>query len=194
MQTEWEKAQEWERDWWGACHNTYGEEQKQLLYANRMGLQTFHDSKSPFNFDLNDISVLDIGGGPVSILLKCTNFSRARVIDSLAFPDWVLARYELARIEFERGQGEHLDETGWDECWIYNVLEHTERPELIIQNARKAAKLIRIFQWIDTGLSAGHLHSLSETQLNDWLDGEGKVELINRGECRGKAYYGIFPC
>ena len=182
----------WERDWWGHCLNTYSEERKQLLYADRMGLRTFHNGKSPYNFDLGGVSVLDIGGGPCSLLLKCINVV-GRVIDPLEFPAWVLMRYQIAGIEFERAQGEHIDTTGWDEAWLYNVLEHTEEPELVIQNARRAARLVRIFQWIDTGLSAGHLHSLTEAQLNNWLDGEGKVEQINRGECRGRAYYGIFP-
>jgi len=32
----WQKAQRWEKDWWGNCTNTFGEETKQLLYANRI--------------------------------------------------------------------------------------------------------------------------------------------------------------
>ena len=101
MSEAWRRAQAWERDWWGDCLNTYSEEEKQLVYANRMGLVAFHDGKSPYNFDLGGMSVLDIGGGPCSLLLKCVNF-RGKVIDPLCFPDWVLARYELAGIEFEQ--------------------------------------------------------------------------------------------
>ena len=29
MITEWKKAAEWEREWWGNCVNTLGEEMKQ---------------------------------------------------------------------------------------------------------------------------------------------------------------------
>ena len=188
----WQAAQEWEREWWGNCCNSLGEETKQLLYANRMGLRTFYDGKSPHNFDLGGTSVLDIGGGPCSLLLKCVNVV-GKVVDPLEFPAWVSMRYQAAGIELKRAQGEHIDTTGWDEAWLYNVLEHTEEPESIIQNARRAARLVRVFQWIDTGLSAGHLHSLTAAQLNDWLNGAGKVEQIDQGECRGRAYYGIFP-
>jgi len=190
--SDWQQAQEWEHGWWDDCANTHSEEEKQLVYARKMGLTTFHDGKSPYNFDLGGASILDIGGGPVSLLLKCVNF-QGKVVDPLRFPDWVLARYELAGIEFERAQGECIEEAGWDECWLYNVLEHTEDPALIVQNARKAAGVVRIFQWIDTGISAGHLHSLTAAQLDGWLGGEGKVEQINRRECKGKGYYGIFP-
>ena len=77
----WQEAQRWELGWWGDCTNTYGEEEKQLLYASRMGLKSFHNGKSPYNFDLDGMSILDIGGGPVSLLLKCINFRKAKVVD-----------------------------------------------------------------------------------------------------------------
>ena len=81
----------------------------------------------------------------------------------------------------------------FDECWIYNVLQHCDVPRKIIQNARKASKLIRIFEWIETGTNEGHIHDLTEKDLNKWLKGEGKVEQLNESGCVGQAYYGIFP-
>lgn len=189
----WQQAQEWEREWWDTCINTYGEEQKQLLYADRMGLRAFHDGKSPYNFDLGGASVLDIGGGPCSLLLKCTNVV-GKVVDSLEFPAWVLMRYQTAGIEFEQVQGEHIEEAGFDEVWLYNVLQHVEDPPEVIRNARQAANLIRVFEWIDTLVNVGHPHSLTEARLNDWLGGEGKVEqFTGRHTCTGTGYYGIFP-
>lgn len=190
---DWEKAQEWEREWWGTCQNSYGEEEKQLLYADRMGLTPFHDGKSPYNFDLGGVSVLDIGGGPTSLLLKCVN-CRGKVIDPLDFPDWVLARYEHTGIEFERKRAEDMHEVGWQEVWLYNVLQHVEDPMLVIANAKRAAKLLRIFEWIDTPTNVGHLHTLTEQWLNEQLAGEGKVEEFHgQANCWGRAYYGIFP-
>lgn len=190
----WQQAQEWEKDWHGSCVNTYGEEQKQLLYADRMGLRTFHNGKSPYNFDLGGISVLDIGGGPCSLLLKCVGVV-GKVIDPLEFPAWVLMRYQAAGIAFEQARGEDIiNEIGYEESWLYNVLQHVEDPAKIIRNARRAAKLIRVFEWIDTQTNIGHLHSLIEVQLNDWLRGEGKIEQFTGGyTCTGTAYYGIFP-
>jgi len=190
----WNTAQEWERDWWGDCLNVYGEEMKQLLYANRMGLRTFHDGRSPFNFDLCGVDILDIGGGPTSILLKCVNRGRCKVIDPLVVPDWVVARYGLAEIELEQVQAEQMTEAGWDEAWIYNVLQHTRNPAVVIRRAQQAAKTIRLFEWIDTPTNEGHPHALSEALLNKCLGGEGKVEVLNgQNTCKGKCYYGIFP-
>ena len=194
MTSNWNDAQEWERQWWGSCQNTYGEEQKQLLYANRMGLRPHHDGRSPYNFDLNGRSVLDIGGGPVSLLLKCTNFNEAWVADPCHYPDWVYLRYDMASIGYGRIAGEDVDTTGYDEVWLYNVLQHTQDPEKIIRNAQRAGRIIRIFEWIETRINEGHPHSFTEAQFNDWLGGEGKVETLNgQANCWGKCYYGIFP-
>ena len=86
--------------------------------------------------------------------------------------------------------------TGYDEVWLYNVLQHTQDPEKIIRNAQRAGRIIRIFEWIETRISIneGHPHSFTEQQLNEWLGGEGKVETLNgQANCWGKCYYGIFP-
>ena len=96
-------------------------------------------------------------------------------------------------IEFYQIRGEMLTtDTKYDEVWIYNVLPHCENPEEIIKIAKEKGKLIRIFEWIDTPIGKGHLSSLTEKQLNEWLGGEGKVEQLN-GIAHGKAYYGVFP-
>jgi len=189
----WLKAQRWETNWWGNCISTFGEETKQLLYARKMGLMFHHDGKSPYNIDMQGKRVLDIGGGPCSLLLKCVNV-KGKAIDPLCPPLWVLGRYASAGIGYQMTAAENINENDWDEVWIYNVLQHVEDPEKVIANAKRAGKLIRIFEWIDTPTNQGHPHSLTEECLNKWLGGEGKVEVL-KGEntCSGKCYYGIFP-
>lgn len=200
MTTPWQKAQQWEKEWHGTCQNSYGEETKQLLYADRMGLKTFHDGKSPFNFDLKGKSVLDIGGGPVSLLLKCENGRHLVVSDPLPVPNWVKERYAAAGIIFYEIKGEDLlkereefnSKLIFDEVWVYNVLQHCDNPQKVIENAKKAGKIIRIFEWIQTEVNEGHLHCLTEEKLNEWLDGVGKTEVLNLPTLKGKCYYGIF--
>lgn len=188
-------AQDFEKDWWGTCQNTYGEEEKQLAYAARMGLSFFHNRKSPYNIDLQGRSVLDIGGGPSSLLLKCENSGFTAVVDPCDYPEWVHQRYEEASISYTKEQGEKIvkPKITFDEVWIYNVLQHTESPETIINNAKAAGKIIRIFEWIDTITNQGHPHSLNEKDLNKWLGGEGKTEMLNQTGLYGRCYYGIFP-
>lgn len=126
--SEWDAAQVWESQWWKSCINTYNEETKQLVYAEKMGLKRSPDDKTPYRFDMEGKKILDIGGGPISLLLKCVNV-KGKIIDPIKFPDWVYARYETAGIEYEIKKGEDIDEQGNDECWLYNVLEHTEDPK-----------------------------------------------------------------
>jgi len=188
----WQKAQKWEEAWWGFCQNTYGEELKQLLYAKKMRLEFFHNGKSPFNIAGTGKKILDIGGGPVSLLLKCLNI-KGKVIDPCNFPKWVELRYMMAGIEYEKIKAEDIKERDWDEVWIYNVLQHVENPQKVIKNAKKAGKIIRIFEWLDTLENKGHPHILTEKKLNEWLGGEGKVEYLeNQNTCTGKCYYGVF--
>jgi len=184
--SQWTEAQEWERDWHGNCVNKVGGEWHQVqTIAPKIGLERIPTIKNTPVFDLGGRSVLDIGGGAASLLLKCINV-KGKVVDPLHFPDWVYARYDCAGIEWEIKKGEDIDEIGYDEVWIYNCLQHSENPKGIIDNARRAGKLIRIYEYINIPICAGHIHTLKEGELNRWLGGEGKVE-------EGKRYYGVFP-
>lgn len=186
----WNEDSIWEKVWWGNCSNTYGEEEKQLVYAEKMGIKTYHNGNSPYNFAVSG-KILDIGGGPVSMLLKCPN-AQGTVYDPCDYPDWIADRYHVAGIFYDKRRGEDINQTGFDEVWFYNVLQHTEDPEKICKNALKAGKLVRVFEWIENGISKGHPHNLTEKGLNEWLEGVGKVEKLNTPTCKGLAYYGIF--
>ena len=160
-----------------------------------MSLAFTPSEKTPYNINLEGKSVIDIGGGPCSLLLKCYNTETLMVVDPLIYPTWVRDRYMQCGILYCQNKGEEFRAEGYDEVWIYNCLQHTDDPERIIKNAQQASDIIRIFEWIDTSISDGHLHTLTEDKLNKWLDGNGKVGVLN-GEngCRGKYYTGVFPC
>lgn len=194
MQDQWKKAQEFETNWWGDFLNTYGEEEKQLTYARKMGLTFHHNGNSPYNIDLKGAHVLDIGGAATSLLLKCVNRGECIVIDPMPIPQWAKDRYSSGKIDFLPYQGER--EVAWggafDEVWIYNVLQHTEDPAKICANARKWGKIVRIFEWIGIKDEHGHPHELTEKGLNEWMGGQGKVELLNQHTLRGNCYYGVF--
>lgn len=197
----WEDDQKWEQRWWGDCLNTWGEEQKQRHYAERMGLVELSNSQFSFYYNLDGKTILDIGGGPVSLLLKCVNFGVSMVIDPLSYPEWIAARYKAAGIDYYQMKGEDLDIAldrpdsadyvvfgKFDEVWIYNVLQHVVDPKKIIQNARRAGKIIRLFEWLEIGIAPGHPHNLLEDKMNEWLGGQGKTGFSGGG----KEYYGIF--
>lgn len=185
---------EYEIDWWGTCGNTLQEEQKQLVYAARMGLVAQWGVGHPPVFDLAGRSVIDIGGGPVSLLLKCVNRGRAIVADPAEWPAWVLGRYEAEGIEFWKMPGESESLTGYtiDEAWIYNVLQHVDDPALVITRARALVSTIRIFEWVDIAPYPGHPHMLTQEDLEEWLGAPGFTAQINESGASGRAFYGVF--
>ncbi len=198
-------AQDWERNWHGACTNSFGEEAKQISYAHRMGLinQPLY-GKWPV-YDLNGASVLDLGGGPSSLLLKCVNGWGA-VVDPCLYPEWVADRYEAA------GQHNHPEyeaatifyhvepaetfvgpyDTKLSECWQYNVGQHVLDPEALIATAKRCAHVLRIFEWIETETNVGHPHCLHAHELDQWIGGTGTVEMIDENGAVGLCYYGCF--
>lgn len=182
---------------WGDCLNTHHEEGKQFIAASRMGLYAITNCAYPPTYDIGGRNVLDIGGGPVSLLLKCINRgSKCAVVDPLLAetPSWVFARYFHANIEVIPNRAEALiDRVGWyDEAWLYNVLQHVDDPAQIVRNALISAKYVRIFDWLDVPPYPGHPNELHRDDLDNWFGGRGYVSDINENGAVGKGYYGVF--
>lgn len=195
--SEWQQSQLFEAEWWGGCFNTYGEETKQLVYADRMGLTPLQiNGQGPY-FDLKGKNVLDLGGGPVSLLLKTINGKNLTVVDPCRYPPWIDTRYQAANINYTvYGAENYITDEVFDECWIYNVLQHVIDPESVIITAKKYSKLVRIFEWINVPAHDGHPHELFYTDLIRWLGGDpwlASVSDLNENGCVGRAFYGVFP-
>ena len=178
---------EFERQFWGDCCNTFGEDRKHYVYARFMELVP-----SGFHFDAKGKRILDIGGGPTSMLLKCTNLGGGLVVDPICYPQWTVARYATKNIRVQVSGGEDVDERDWDEAWIYNCLQHTEDPKRIIKNALRAAPVLRLFEWIDIPAHEGHPVMLTKELLDEWIGHEGIVCELNESGCVGKAYANVW--
>ena len=186
----WGQTQLIEQRWWGNCVNTHEEEIKQQVYAEKMGLERFA-CYGRFQFPMDGKSIVDIGGGPVSLLLKCTNV-RGTVVDPFRYPAWVASRYLTAGIRVITAKAEDFDETGWDEAWMYNVLQHVDDPGKVVAGARRASRVLRVFDWIDIPQQGPHRHVLTKEMLDDLYKGSGTVEPMSADGCYGSAYYGVF--
>lgn len=186
--------QELERSWWGDCGNTFHEEQKQLVYAARMGLVAEWGGAHPPEFDLAGRSVVDVGGGPCSLLLKTRSAGRRLVIDPCRYPFWVYERYQQCGIEVltEPGETWDSDET-FSEGWVYNVMQHVEDPEEFIHAVCANVRVVRLFEWVNIPAYDGHPHELLAADFEDWLGPGGTVEDINQDGAVGTAFYGVFP-
>ncbi|NBU70550.1 MAG: hypothetical protein EBS53_03740 [Bacteroidetes bacterium] len=183
-----EEKYKFESEFWGDCCNTFGEDQKHYIYGNLMGL-----TGSYFSYDAAGKRILDIGGGPSSILLKTVNLKEGKVCDPIKYPDWTVQRYASKNISVQVIRGEDINEKGWDEVWLYNVLQHTDDPERIVQNAKKAASILRIFEWVDIPAHTGHPQMLTQENLDKWVGQKGKIgELNGQNNCYGKCFYGCF--
>ena len=179
---------EFEKAYWGDCCNTFDEDQKHYVYGNLMGLKRTH-----YSFDVGNKTILDIGSGPTSMLLKTRNLKAGRVVDPIAYPQWTRDRYAMKNIDVVVDIGENVAESGWDEVWIYNCLQHAEDPERIIANARRAGAVLRFFEWIDIPAHDGHPWMLTEELLNQWIGAKGGTCQLAQSGCYGRAYYGVFP-
>jgi hypothetical protein len=175
-----------ESQYWGDCCNTFDEDQKHYVYARYMGLH-----QVGYGFSLSGKSVLDIGGGPTSMLLKSKGLGRALVVDPLQYPQWTYARYEAHGVECLVMRGEDVVEEGFDECWIYNCLQHTDDPALIIRNALRAAKVLRIFEWVDIEPHDGHPQMITKKMLDEAIGREGRLVHLAEAGCFGLAYFNI---
>ena len=187
---------DWEREWWGTCGNTFHEEQKQIVYAQLMGLRSLPNVGHPPTYDLKGLSVVDLGGGPVSLLLKCENSASAlSVVDPCAYPDWVKARYEACGIAYFQQRAEDFHCSAYDEVWLYNVLQHVEDPEKVVAMAKQARRVVRVFEWIDIPAYQGHPHELKADVLADWFDGSAEWDVYDLDESGavGRAFAGCFP-
>ena len=176
---------EYELAFWGDCLDTFGEERKHFVYAGLMGI----DFTQPVG------AVLDIGSGPVSMLLKCHARGACSVLDPLMdeFPAWVRHRYDEAGIAAWAARGEDLPRlAAYDEAWIYNVLQHVDDPERVVANARAAAGVVRLFEWVGIPAYPGHPHELAEADLRRWLGGRGTLTELAHEGCYGTAFSGAF--
>jgi hypothetical protein len=143
-----------------------------------------------YSFDVEGKSIVDIGGGPTSMLLKTLNLNKGLVVDPIKYPDWTLLRYSIKNINVMVSRGEDfIGNDRFDEAWIYNCLQHTDDPELIIKNAKRAAKTLRIFEWIDIPPHDGHPIELTKDKLDEWTGKEGNTILLCESGCYGNAYF-----
>lgn len=191
----WSNAQSHEAHFWGTCTQTFIEEQKQFFYATRMKLPFIDYPLS--SIDFQGKSVIDIGAGPTSLLLKSHNYSKAVAVDPLmdTFPSWVRDRYLSVGIKPVCSGGEDFQtDERFDIVLCMNVLQHVVDPVKMVSNMRKIGKEVRSYEWINIPSDSLHPHVLEEHKLNEWFGGKGIVEAVHEPYMfDGSCWYGVFP-
>lgn len=194
-------AQEEELAFWQTPGAELGEQLKQLIYAKYIGINFIHDGSSPYVIDKTGLDILDVGGGPVSLLLK-TIAKEKVVVDPCNFDQWVRDRYTKNTIRYVRGEAEDMKYTGkFDIVLMYNVLQHTSDPAKIFANIYKALKkggTFHFLDWIDTPTNVAHPISLTFDEVYDFILKAGFKSPtlvhtnINENNAVGTIVYGVF--
>jgi len=196
------ETQHHEMEFWGNCLNlqTWHEFVKQEMYGREM--QLIADYGVAGEYDMRGRSVLDIGGGPVSMTLRCINSSKLVVADPIQWPDSALRRYRNYGIQFLKVPGEELSQSVglFEEVWVYNVLQHVMDPlEVLAKACDHVAELgvLRVFEWLDIPADKCHPHVLTESLL--WQGVKGMTVKMHRMPTlndywtpNAKAFVGVF--
>lgn len=183
-----------ELGYWESPINQWVEMGRHYVYAEKMGMW-----RENFWFRC-DRRVVDIGGGPCSMLLQTwKRHDMCVVVDPCHYPQWVSDRYEHYKLLYWRGRGEDMvDDFAHEkqspifgEAWIYNVLQHVDDPEKVVRNALAIAKTVRVFEWINIQPYEGHPHMLTKANLDAWLGVDGQTGIINEPQWAmvGGEYY-----
>jgi 2-polyprenyl-3-methyl-5-hydroxy-6-metoxy-1,4-benzoquinol methylase len=184
--SDWNEVQKHEAAYWGNCLGMVasGEFCKGEMYGREMGLFAEYGRNSAGEdlqgeLDMQGKSVLDVGGGPVSMTLRCIGSGPLVVVDPCNWPPSVARRYRNYGITFIQAPAEELRETRlpfetYDEVWIYNVLQHVKDPAAVVDRAlARVAKdgVLRIFEWVYIPADACHPHVLNPADLLNWFAG-----------------------
>ena len=177
--TVWDRAQQFEREWWGTEPQPHWDEEvaKQETYARLMGL--------PSDLNMGTKTILDVGCGPVSMLLRATHGGGVGV-DPLSMSEETKANYAAANVTLHHGKAEDFKTAEhFDEGWMYNCLQHVDEPDKVMAMLLRSVDSVRIFEWVDMPVYEGHPHTLNVEQFERWLPSdEWNCAIWNVGELR----------
>lgn len=188
---QWKQCQIYERHSWGnsVTLETSNESYKQVTYAKLLNLEM----KNNF-IDANNKSIIDLGCGPISLLLRTNNFAHAYGVEPLDYGEEVNSNYIKKNIKIIKKPIEFITNEdfniNFDELWMYNVLEHVISPRECLEKILNIKpKKIRILDWLDIPPHEGHPFLLTENLFVETLklkNDEYKVQHINENGCVGK--------
>lgn len=112
----------------------------------------------------HNISVIDIGGGPLSLTLHHA-LSSAVVVDPINVTGNQLSNYLNRGIQFVNKTAEEFLENYsglvFDEVWMYNCLQHVIDPVFILENLYRVGKVLRISEPTLTPINELHPHTFT---------------------------------
>lgn len=203
--TNWEIANHYESGHWEkftAEVDTLSVSQPQ--YMESLSIKNDYFESGDLSLNFNGLKVLDVGGGPSSILLRSNKghcelhdgFSEGVVIDPVKITEHQKIRYEYFGIRFIQDMAENItnyyNEKHFDECFIYNCLQHVEDPIKILDGITKVSKKIRIAEPIHIPMDKCHLHTFTEDYFANYFDRDNwEIQMQNIANIGVPHYIGI---
>lgn len=189
MEDEWQKAQQFEKNWWMNARQYHSQEIVKGDIVGRLMLVDKGVQKS----------VIDIGCGPFSLLQRVPVGGKCVALDPIYYDD-LEKEYERQGVERLVKCGEDLSPSDgtFDEAWIYNCLQHVKDPLKILENAMNVSSTVRLFEWTHIPPYEGHLHELTPEVLvfpfkkNRWNTVMETRGFLNHSGLNGNYYMGIF--
>jgi hypothetical protein len=192
LNKQWTDAQEWEKSWW---HNS-GMIHDERYKSSRVWSLWGYGLK-----EMNFGTVVDLGCGPCGILTSRNandeRFSceKGYAVDPIDYS--AIAYPPLPNVEVVKSTAEDFyPGRDVDATFIYNCLQHTIDPGLILAKARSYSKEIYIFEWINIPPYQGHLHTITSSMVENAFHGMTwkmhTVGWFQEGELNGQFVCGIY--
>ena len=108
--------------------------------------------------DLQNKRIMEIGPAMIPCLHYCTNMGQSYILEPCSYSE-TKALIANKPIEHIALAAEDCTFPKVDEIWLFNVLQHTIDPDLIIEKSKEAAKVVKFFEPIDLGTDPLHLHA-----------------------------------
>lgn len=176
----------------------------QPQYMDSLFIKNDYFDSRDLSLNFRGLKVLDVGGGPSSILLRSNKnhselhdgFSEGVVIDPVKISEHQKLRYEYFGVRFIQDMAENItkyySENYFDECFIYNCLQHVEDPIRILDGITKVSKKIRIAEPIHIPTDKCHLHTFTEDYFANYFDNDKwEIEMQNIVTIGVRHYIGI---
>lgn len=197
-EADWKIAQDFERKWHLSDPRHQGlEQEKQVTYA---GLLQFPAAEDPellaqgVLYDFGEKRILDVGCGPVSLLLR-SKVGTGVGVDPIDYGPELEAAYHARGLQRIIGPAERLTvpDRPFDEGWCYNCLQHVMDPAVILAYLGAHCERIRLFEWLDIPAHLGHPHELREAQfLTAFPEEKWERQVWTTGEFAGPALHGRY--
>ena len=138
-------------------------------------------------------TVLDVGCGPLSLLLRVP-VQKGSALDPLVFDDMESEYAERGIQRIIKPAEDLTPEDGqWDEAWVYNCLQHVQNPRKILKNTMRVAQTVRVFEWVNIPPYQGHLHELKPDTLRaPFLQGGWHKIMETTGNLAHSGLYGEY--